>query len=706
MPLSNAPHMRAKLAAATQAVTGGTADQPVSSQPFTSLPPSSQPPSSQSPSSQSESSQLPSSPSTRPSPASTEPSAVTRASPLASTASINIAPASTAGPSWTSWGHDVQVNPHFPSANPTPRRIAGPACNWQCIAFNDKKERKAAKAACKERGQVFYSKAERKAAAAWCRGGAKRPQDSEDESEVDEFKSFICVIVWIAAGIFKRNPLMLLPSAPVASFAGIVLMTATGAKAVRDHEVCHTLLNLPLVQTSRDVIDVDCRLPDNRKDLLHPGRSHLDKYLNRNMTLHRDVSFGDWLLNYEVPSQGPARRRVNGKARILNLMPSQTRQQDPEAYAMREMMLKHAFSDFASLKIVDGVPCSSWVEAGYRCEKRHLHLGLPSFDTSDAEYSEQQRYDVERDILDHLANAPKTLQQDCGERQIDTTYDWSKHRCAVRTPAVSFWSEAKMKDPVDLRYQYVSQGMADTLVKGQRKMYDIVLDHFRDNGIKGQSSQILLQLDGKAGTGKSHLIAVMSAHLAALADSHGQEDPVLRTAPTGVAAHAISGRTLHALLKIPVDESYRAMSQRETDEVKAQLRCCKYLIIDEKSMVSLKLLVQIDRRCRELAKDQHAPFSGISVLLCGDFGQLGPVGGQSLFFTGRPNDDSEKAGQELYKLFRRSIYLDTLTRQIGIDEEAIAFRKALNGLRQNDVTLDNWRILSSRVQASLSQEET
>jgi hypothetical protein len=49
-------------------------------------------------------------------------------------------------------------------------------------------------------------------------------------------------------------------------------------------------------------------------------------------------------------------------------------------------------------------------------------------------------------------------------------------------------------------------------------MYDLVIDHFEASVATEQNNsppppQLLLQVDGKAGTGKSFVIKTMSAHL-------------------------------------------------------------------------------------------------------------------------------------------------------------------------------------------------
>ena len=59
------------------------------------------------------------------------------------------------------------------------------------------------------------------------------------------------------------------------------------------------------------------------------------------------------------------------------------------------------------------------------------------------------------------------------------------------------------------------------------------------------SDQLLLHVDGAAGTGKSYLIEMISAHLKDKAFKHDIPDPVLRAAPTGVAAFNIHGKKLY-----------------------------------------------------------------------------------------------------------------------------------------------------------------
>jgi len=71
----------------------------------------------------------------------------------------------------------------------------------------------------------------------------------------------------------------------------------------------------------------------------------------------------------------------------------------------------------------------------------------------------------------------------------------------------------------------------------------------------GNPEPIRLQVDGRGGTGKSHVIRLLSARLDELAIAYGKLPPVIRVAPTGVAANNIDGSTIHSLLRVPVSKS-------------------------------------------------------------------------------------------------------------------------------------------------------
>jgi len=69
-----------------------------------------------------------------------------------------------------------------------------------------------------------------------------------------------------------------------------------------------------------------------------------------------------------------------------------------------------------------------------------------------------------------------------------------------------------------------------------------------------------------------------------------------------VASNQISGVTLHSLFRLPISGDLRPLSDTPgvRSTLQRQFRGVHYLVIDEKSMVSLKLFSWIDQRLREI----------------------------------------------------------------------------------------------------------
>src|SRR5665213_1872732 len=128
-------------------------------------------------------------------------------------------------------------------------------------------------------------------------------------------------------------------------------------------------------------------------------------------------------------------------------------------------------------------------------------------------------------------------------------------------------------------------------------------------------------LTGEPGSGKTHTVNAYVAWLR----SHDIEPAI--TASTGIAATHISGLTIHSWSGIGINES---LSEQMLDliaskeHVARRIQKAKVLIIDEVSMLSGEVLEMADRVCREV-KRSDTPFSGMQVVLVGDFFQLPPI---------------------------------------------------------------------------------
>ena len=105
---------------------------------------------------------------------------------------------------------------------------------------------------------------------------------------------------------------------------------------------------------------------------------------------------------------------------------------------------------------------------------------------------------------------------------------------------------------------------------------------------------------------------------------------------------------------------FTELSASALTSVQNTIRHCQYLIIDEKSMLGLKHLGWLDRRCRQIFPHQADDFfGGLNILLGGDFHQLPPVGCKPLFSTS-PTTLDEIQGRRAYLAFDKTIQLDVV----------------------------------------------
>ncbi|KAK6157518.1 hypothetical protein DH2020_011766 [Rehmannia glutinosa] len=136
-------------------------------------------------------------------------------------------------------------------------------------------------------------------------------------------------------------------------------------------------------------------------------------------------------------------------------------------------------------------------------------------------------------------------------------------------------------------------------------------------------------ITGSAGTGKTFILEHIIKKLRKI---HGRSR-VYVTAPTGVAACALNGQTLHSFAGLGIGDLDR---QSLLDRVLLDRRACyrwkkvKALIIDETSMVDANLFDSLEHIARTLRDDETNEldkkiWGGIQLIVSGDFFQLPPV---------------------------------------------------------------------------------
>lgn len=127
-------------------------------------------------------------------------------------------------------------------------------------------------------------------------------------------------------------------------------------------------------------------------------------------------------------------------------------------------------------------------------------------------------------------------------------------------------------------------------------------------------------LTGNAGTGKSFVANCFSDFCML------NRIALAKCAPTGVAATAINGTTMHKLFKLPLSIVPDRPDSRQYQNIYKTLAFADVIFIDEISMARVDVL---DGALRQVWKAseirRNTGKKPIQVVVCGDFGQLAPV---------------------------------------------------------------------------------
>lgn len=136
-------------------------------------------------------------------------------------------------------------------------------------------------------------------------------------------------------------------------------------------------------------------------------------------------------------------------------------------------------------------------------------------------------------------------------------------------------------------------------------------------GILAEGKSVFLT--GPAGSGKTYVLNQFVKY------ARGEGKKVAVTASTGLAATHLGGNTIHSWAGIGIhDEVKKYMISDMSKTRRDQITSADILVIDEVSMLHDYRLDMVDEICRGVRED-HRPFGGLQVILCGDFFQLPPI---------------------------------------------------------------------------------
>jgi ATP-dependent DNA helicase PIF1 len=523
---------------------------------------------------------------------------------------------------------------------------------------------------------------------------------------------------------------------PLFSFASKLMNRAAGQRDYGSQEVSHILFGLPLTHCSRTFISVNCKPEqdhattfvfqdqnpdaeadgDGDEDIPYKkGQSVLTKYKGRPPALE-DVTYLDFLLHYSHTA--PIKRRPRARPRVLRFFPLYSPILQAEDYSRVMMMLQHPFREVIDCKRLDYEHFATFAGAYERCKASCIHP-MPCMygqtelrgDDDDSDWEDVVHEDP-ASFCELAGRRPGSQgvpvdNDDLGDRPVDRAKDWNDplHKDQYSLNPLRYWKDLKQENLVS---QVVGPNTSPNTLEGkQRLLFDLVSNHDAAFRQGRRPPPLLVNLDGAGGTGKTFVIEVLSAALAAVAQEYGQGPPIARCAPTGVAAYLISGRTLHSTFRIPLQPRggvLPPLPPAALQQIQAQFQYIRYLVIDEKSMVGLSMLSWVHVRCCEVFPQQRdLPFAGLSIILAGDFCQLPPVAKRPLFDNTRTPNLADSEGRRLYLKFNRTIVLDVVMRQLGAAQAA--FRDTLGRIRVEEPTQQDWALLMQRCRVSLTQAE-
>lgn len=494
-------------------------------------------------------------------------------------------------------------------------------------------------------------------------------------------------------------------------------------------EVCHTLFGCPMWVSSR--LYRSLKVSEGTSNEVTFGQRpntvpFYQRYVIRPDTLE-NLSLYEFYQWYEVKSNQYRRRGARGaKPYVVDVWPrfvgNPANTETYEKFCRAKVFLHHPHRSFDDL--LPNSDIQDWSTFYQHCQQtcHPNHQDNPDpLPEAIEEEPESDTESVEENDGDELfqdawmAEAGRAPNAQVGGdvsrlglRDIDEQYPWAQSDWTEEEIAIACdWMETQKRSG-DLPVNQPAGADWRLLQGEQREVFLQVIAWYKmtlgaEQGRNNYPGPLRINIDGTAGTGKSFLISAISTELQNLASQENKPTPVMRIAPTGIAAFGINGMTAHSALSLPVKGSFNPLIPSTLTRFQQQWRHIKLLIIDEKSMIGRTMAGKMDSRLRQIIA--HEVMGGVGVLLFGDFAQLPPVGDSPLYSSKIPFKPLPIAGRDVYLSFNQSITLQQIFRQQGDDPVSQHFRDLLLRQRTYSITQEDYNLLSTRFAQNLPDEE-
>jgi hypothetical protein len=137
-------------------------------------------------------------------------------------------------------------------------------------------------------------------------------------------------------------------------------------------------------------------------------------------------------------------------------------------------------------------------------------------------------------------------------------------------------------------------------------------------------------------------------------------------------------------------------------QVRARLDGVDYIFLDEVSMLSCHDMYKIAAQLAKALNNFNEPYGGINMIFAGDFAQLPPVGGQSLYSHSvgtqvhsglKPGGQEAAVGKALWHQVTTVVILRENMRQKTQTPQDASLRKALVNMRYGNCTAEDIKFL-------------